>query len=75
MIRRIVIGLTALAAALVAPVPAAQAAPAGGSPVVHTDAGPVRGETTAEGRQFLGIPYAAPAPTTPEMIALPAGLP
>ncbi|MGY6019325.1 carboxylesterase/lipase family protein [Streptomyces spinosirectus] len=60
MIRRIVIGLTALAAALVAPVPAAQSAPTGGSPVVRTDAGLVRGETTAEGRQFLGIPYAEP---------------
>ncbi|MEV6940640.1 carboxylesterase family protein [Streptomyces sp. NPDC051172] len=60
MIRRIVIGLTALAAALVAPVPAAHAAPSGGDPVVRTQAGPVRGETTAEGRQFLGIPYAEP---------------
>lgn len=60
MIRRIVIGLTALAAALVAPVPAAQAAPSGGNPVVRTDAGLVRGETTSEGRQFLGIPYAEP---------------
>ncbi|MFF4805820.1 carboxylesterase/lipase family protein [Streptomyces sp. NPDC001351] len=59
MIRRIVIGLTALAAALVAPFPA-QAAPSGGDPVVRTDAGLVRGETTAQGRQFLGIPYAQP---------------
>jgi len=60
VIRRIVIGLTALAAALVAPVPAAQAATSGGDPVVRTEAGAVRGETTAEGRQFLGIPYAEP---------------
>ncbi|ALV37096.1 carboxylesterase family protein [Streptomyces sp. CdTB01] len=61
MIRRITVALTALAAALVAPVPTAQAAPApGGAPVVRTDAGPVRGETTDEGRQFLGIPYAQP---------------
>ncbi|MER5450641.1 carboxylesterase family protein [Streptomyces sp. NPDC002764] len=61
MIRRIAVALTALAAALVAPVPAAQAAAApGDGPVVRTDAGPVRGETTAEGRQFLGIPYAEP---------------
>jgi para-nitrobenzyl esterase len=60
MIRRIVLGLTALAATLVVPVPAAQAAPPGGDPVVRTDAGWVRGETTSEGRQFLGIPYAEP---------------
>ncbi|MFE5819033.1 carboxylesterase/lipase family protein [Streptomyces sp. NPDC056479] len=46
----------ALAAALVTPVPAQAADP----PVVRTDAGWVRGETTAEGRQFLGIPYAQP---------------
>lgn len=58
MIRRIVIGLAALAAALVTPLPA-QAAHHD-APVVRTDAGRVRGETTAEGRQFLGIPYAEP---------------
>ncbi|TQE27544.1 carboxylesterase/lipase family protein [Streptomyces ipomoeae] len=54
-------GATALAAALLAPVPA-QAAASGRPPstVVRTDAGWVRGETTAEGRQFLGIPYAQP---------------
>ncbi|MGC9543665.1 carboxylesterase/lipase family protein [Streptomyces sp. UG1] len=50
------VALLALAAALIAPSPA-QAAD---SPVVRTDAGWVRGETTAEGRQFLGIPYAQP---------------
>ncbi|SPF04388.1 carboxylesterase/lipase family protein [Streptomyces sp. MA5143a] len=33
--------------------------PSGESPVVRTTAGPVRGQNTAEGRQFLGIPYAA----------------
>ncbi|MET9909626.1 carboxylesterase family protein [Streptomyces sp. NPDC006476] len=60
MIRRIVIALTALAAAFVAPVPAAQAASHGDGTVVRTDAGRVRGETTTEGRQFLGIPYAQP---------------
>ncbi|EPD62449.1 carboxylesterase/lipase family protein [Streptomyces sp. HGB0020] len=58
--RRVVIGLIALVAALVAPVPAAQAASAGGGTVVRTEAGLVRGEVTAEGRQFLGIPYAEP---------------
>ncbi|MCX5058712.1 carboxylesterase family protein [Streptomyces sp. NBC_00461] len=58
MIRRIALVLTALAAVLVAPVPAQAAAH--GDPVVRTDAGRVRGESTAEGRQFLGIPYAEP---------------
>ena len=60
MIRRVTVALTALAAALLAPVPAAQAATRAHDPVVRTDAGLVRGETTAEGRQFLGIPYAEP---------------
>ncbi|MEV0173797.1 carboxylesterase family protein [Streptomyces sp. NPDC050803] len=55
MIRRAVIAVAALAAALLTPA-AAQAA----EPVVRTEAGLVRGETTAEGRQFLGIPYAEP---------------
>lgn len=59
MIRRVVIGLAALAAALVTPVQA-QAASHGDEPVVRTGAGWVRGENTAEGRQFLGIPYAEP---------------
>ena len=58
MKRRTGLVLTALAAALLAPVPA-QAAQRG-DPVVRTDAGRVRGEVTAEGRQFLGIPYAEP---------------
>ena len=61
MIRRIAIALTALAAALVAPAPVARAATHGDGPVVRTQAGLVRGETTAEGRQFLGIQYAQPA--------------
>ncbi|GHH28464.1 carboxylesterase/lipase family protein [Streptomyces lanatus] len=56
MIRRMSVALMALAAALVTPVPAQAADP----PVVRTDAGWVKGETTAEGRQFLGIPYAQP---------------
>ncbi|MEU6767296.1 carboxylesterase family protein [Streptomyces sp. NPDC046853] len=46
----------AAAAALLTPHPA-QAAPGKGT-LVRTDAGWVRGESTAEGRQFLGIPYA-----------------
>ncbi|WP_128430572.1 carboxylesterase/lipase family protein [Streptomyces cyaneus] len=50
------VALLALAAALITPVPAQAADP----PVVRTEAGWVRGETTAEGRQFLGIPYAEP---------------
>lgn len=56
MIRRMSVALMALAAALVTPVPAQAAGP----PLVRTDAGWVRGESTAEGRQFLGIPYAQP---------------
>jgi para-nitrobenzyl esterase len=51
------VALMALAAALVTPVPAQAAAD---PPVIRTDAGRVRGEITAEGRQFLGIPYAEP---------------
>ncbi|MHC3472258.1 carboxylesterase/lipase family protein [Streptomyces sp. 7R007] len=58
MIRRIAIALTALAAALVTPVSARAAAH--DDPLVRTDAGWVRGQSTAEGRQFLGIPYAQP---------------
>lgn len=56
MIRRMSVALLALAAALVTPVPAQAAGP----PLVRTDAGWVRGENTAEGRQFLGIPFARP---------------
>lgn len=52
----------AAAAALLTP-HAAQAAPEaasrpGGGTLVRTDAGWLRGESTSEGRQFLGIPYA-----------------
>jgi len=59
VIRRLVIGLTALATVLAAPAPA-QSATAGRQELIRTDAGWVRGETTTEGRQFLGIPYAQP---------------
>ncbi|MGW0717763.1 carboxylesterase/lipase family protein [Streptomyces sp. NPDC002778] len=57
MIRRVVTALAALAAAVIVPAPA-QAAEGQRGPVVRTEAGLVRGERTAEGRQFLGIPYA-----------------
>ncbi|WP_329341624.1 carboxylesterase family protein [Streptomyces sp. NBC_00663] len=57
MIRRIAVALTALAATLLVP---ASAQASSGDPVVRTEAGLVRGEVTAEGRQFLGIPYAQP---------------
>lgn len=63
MMRRFGIALTALAVTLVSPLPAAEAgesSTAHGGPVVHTDSGAVRGQITAEGRQFLGIPYAEP---------------
>ncbi|MEV0641438.1 carboxylesterase family protein [Streptomyces sp. NPDC050619] len=74
MIRRVAVALAALVTTLVAPLPAVSAVPAvpavsavpaqaaqpGDPVVVRTDAGRVRGETTAEGRQFLGIPYAEP---------------
>ncbi|TGB10555.1 carboxylesterase family protein [Streptomyces sp. MZ04] len=54
-------GSLALAAALLTP-QAAQAAgsnpPTKDATLVRTDAGWLRGESTAEGRQFLGIPYA-----------------
>jgi para-nitrobenzyl esterase len=58
VIRRIAVALTALTVAFVTPSPAP--AVQGGDPVVRTDAGRVRGENTAEGGQFLGIPYAEP---------------
>ncbi|MCL6738168.1 carboxylesterase/lipase family protein [Streptomyces neyagawaensis] len=54
---RLAVGATALAATVLTPAPA-QAAPPSEPAVVRTDAGWVRGQTTAEGRQFLGIPYA-----------------
>ncbi|MFI6489036.1 carboxylesterase/lipase family protein [Streptomyces sp. NPDC050564] len=61
MIRHLAIGLTALAAVLGATAPAQSAsASAARHTLVRTDAGWVRGETTTEGRQFLGIPYAEP---------------
>ncbi|MGW0712790.1 carboxylesterase/lipase family protein [Streptomyces sp. NPDC002643] len=53
------LAVTALAAALLTPASPAQATtPTPSAAVVRTDAGWIRGETTAEGRQFLGIPYA-----------------
>lgn len=63
-LRTLVVGVTVFAAALAAPAPALAApAPAHAAQdptVVRTAAGLVRGEVTAEGRQFLGIPYAQP---------------
>ncbi|MEV0523135.1 carboxylesterase family protein [Streptomyces sp. NPDC050439] len=63
---RTILTVIAAAAALLTPYTAqAQAQPAlkdpsrtGGGALVRTDAGWLRGESTAEGRQFLGIPYA-----------------
>lgn len=49
---------TALSAVLLTPAPARAATPQ--PTLVRTEAGWVRGETTAEGRQFRGIPYAQP---------------
>lgn len=63
-VRRTVTALTALAAAAATLTPhAAQATPQdadrpGGGTLVRTEAGWLRGQSTAEGRQFLGIPYA-----------------
>ncbi|WP_327730695.1 carboxylesterase family protein [Streptomyces sp. NBC_00487] len=56
--RRLGLAATALAAALLAPAPAQAATPR--PTLVRTDSGWVRGDATAEGRQFLGIPYAQP---------------
>ncbi|BBC38184.1 Carboxylic ester hydrolase [Streptomyces graminofaciens] len=50
--------LTALAAVLAAPLPALAATR--DAALVRTDAGWIRGQTTTEGRQFLGVPYAQP---------------
>ncbi|MDT0308288.1 carboxylesterase family protein [Streptomyces sp. DSM 44917] len=60
--RRLALPL-ALAASLLAPLSAQAHGPhhGGQSLVVRTENGPVRGQATAEGRQFLGIPYARPA--------------
>lgn len=62
--RRCVSALVVMAAAAAMLTPySAQAAPQdesrkGGGTLVRTDAGWLRGQSTAEGRQFLGIPYA-----------------
>ncbi|MFJ2744620.1 carboxylesterase/lipase family protein [Streptomyces sp. NPDC087440] len=57
---RAALGLAALAASVAALLPMpAQAAPHGDGPVVRTASGAVRGESTPEGQQFLGVPYAA----------------
>lgn len=62
--RRCVSALVVMAAATAMLTPyTAQAAPQdesrkGGGTLVRTDAGWLRGQSTAEGRQFLGIPYA-----------------
>ena len=68
-LRGLAAGAVVLAAALVAPTPAmaAPTAPAvrtgpsaQDATVVRTDAGRLRGEVTAEGHQFLGVPFAEP---------------
>ncbi|MEV0321716.1 carboxylesterase/lipase family protein [Streptomyces sp. NPDC050658] len=65
--RRVLSVCAALAAAFAAQSAPAQSAPAQSAPVraaeeraplVRTEAGWLRGESTAEGRQFLGVPYA-----------------
>ncbi|CAM5311555.1 carboxylic ester hydrolase [Streptomyces spiroverticillatus] len=54
------LGLAALVASAAALLPSsAQAAPHAEGPVARTASGAVRGETTREGQQFLGVPYAA----------------
>ncbi|NGO12657.1 carboxylesterase family protein [Streptomyces sp. HC44] len=62
--RRLAIVLIALATTLLTATSASTAAvPASAAqapPLIRTEQGWVRGETTAEGRQFLGIPYAQP---------------
>ncbi|MEV0115231.1 carboxylesterase family protein [Streptomyces sp. NPDC050844] len=58
------LAVAATAAAVLTPQAAQAGQPAGSDPptkgatLVRTDAGWLRGESTAEGRQFLGIPYA-----------------
>lgn len=56
--------LVALTTAVALLATAVQALPAlaygADTAIVHTDAGPVRGTVTADHREFLGIPYAAP---------------
>lgn len=56
-LRRLGAVVIALAATLTG---TANASPAPRDPVVHTTGGLVRGVTTENGDQFLGIPYAAP---------------
>ncbi|WP_235990587.1 carboxylesterase/lipase family protein [Streptomyces ureilyticus] len=63
MRRRLAVVLTALATTVLTAAGSTAAAPAPteqSPPLVRTEAGWVRGESTAEGRQFLGIPYAQP---------------
>ncbi|WHM39841.1 carboxylesterase family protein [Streptomyces sp. BPTC-684] len=55
-IRTALLLTTACAAALLTPVPAGALTP--GPTLVRTHSGLLKGETTDEGRQFLGIPYA-----------------
>lgn len=62
-VRRLPVLLTALATTVLTAAGSAAAAPTPtpqNPPLVRTDSGWIRGETTAEGRQFLGIPYAQP---------------
>jgi para-nitrobenzyl esterase len=62
-IRRLGVGAVALAALLTSVTTSgavAQSGRPGGSPVVVTSNGAVRGTTTAGTDQFLGLPYAAP---------------
>ncbi|MEU6123426.1 carboxylesterase family protein [Streptomyces sp. NPDC047123] len=55
-----VAALAAAAAAVLGPLPAQAATGTGGGTLVRTDDGWLRGTATAEGRQFLGVPYARP---------------
>ncbi|MGI5198506.1 carboxylesterase/lipase family protein [Streptomyces sp. CA-288835] len=62
-VRRLAVMLTALATTVLTAAGSTAAAPAPTEqkpPLVRTESGWVRGETTSEGRQFLGIPYAQP---------------
>ena len=63
MRRRLAVVLTALATTVLTAAGSTAAAPAPTEhtpPLVRTESGWIRGESTAEGRQFLGIPYAQP---------------
>ncbi|KQX53177.1 MULTISPECIES: carboxylesterase family protein [unclassified Streptomyces] len=68
--RRVALPLAVAVAASLVPAGAAQAHDATGPTLVRTDNGWVRGAATAEGRQFLGIPYAE-APTGPLRLRAP----